>query len=59
MPGITKFYMTLSLLAALLCALEVITPLQLYLNADMILGKLQVRHSLLPPLLPCAASFTG
>ena len=42
MPGVTKFYMTLSLLGALLSAFEVITPLHLYLNADLILGKLEV-----------------
>jgi hypothetical protein len=44
MPGVTKFYMTLSLLAAVLSAFEWISPLQLYLNADLVMTKMEARR---------------
>lgn len=43
MPNVTKFYMTFSFLTALLCAFDVLSPLQLYLNADLILRNMEVR----------------
>lgn len=43
MPNITKFYLTFSFLTALLCAFDVLNPLQLYLNADLILRNMEVR----------------
>eukprot|EP01043_Picozoa_sp_COSAG02_P051035 COSAG02_NODE_5319_length_4442_cov_2.816947_4_plen_181_part_00 len=43
MPNVTKFYLTSSFLTALLCAFDVLSPLQLYLNADLILRNMEVR----------------
>ena len=43
MPNVTKFYLTFSFLTALLCAFDVLNPLQLYLNADLILRNMEVR----------------
>lgn len=49
MPNVTKFYLTFSFLTALLCGFDVLNPLQLYLNADLILRNMEVR-----PLLAAA-----
>lgn len=44
MPNVTKFYLTFSFLTALLCGFDVLNPLQLYLNADLILRNMEVRR---------------
>ena len=56
MPNVTKFYLTFSFLTALLCGFDVLNPLQLYLNADLILRNMEVRRG--SPQLPAAAPLT-
>ena len=41
-PVVTRTYMTMAFMTTLACTLEIITPLSLYLNTNLIYSKYQV-----------------
>ena len=48
-PVVTRTYMTMAFMTTLACSLDIITPLSLYLNTNLIYTKYQVQHSQPPP----------
>ena len=43
-PVVTRTYMTMAFMTTLACSLDIITPLSLYLNTNLIYTKYQVRQ---------------
>jgi hypothetical protein len=41
-PVVTRTYMTMAFMTTLACSLDIITPLSLYLNTNLIYSKYQV-----------------
>jgi hypothetical protein len=50
-PVVTRTYMTMAFMTTLACSLDIITPLSLYLNTNLIYSKYQVQH--LPTARSC------
>ena len=42
-PVVTRTYMTMAFMTTLACSLDIITPLSLYLNTNLIYTKYQVQ----------------
>ena len=42
-PVVTRTYMTMAFMTTLACSLDIITPLSLYLNTNLIYSKYQAR----------------
>ena len=54
-PVVTRTYMTLAFVTTLACTLDIISPLSLYLNTNLIYTKYQVRTSFpVPPARPAS-----
>lgn len=53
-PVVTRTYMTMAFMTTLACSLDIITPLSLYLNTNLIYTKYQVQH--MPATGSCPAA---